>query len=72
MKYWTAVTQAYYDTSLPVLGAWIEIKTIKDINKEMNRRSLYWERGLKFLNVIRSPLMMLRRSLYWERGLKYR
>ena len=36
--------------SLPVLGAWIEILKRKNLPIKQVRRSLYWERGLKFRN----------------------
>ena len=34
--------------SLPVLGAWIEIGNVGVSNPYTGRRSLYWERGLKY------------------------
>ena len=57
--------------SLPLPGAWIEIETTQYAQLSTSRRSLYRERGLKFLRqrqVRRVPC----RSLYRERGLKYK
>ena len=34
--------------SLPSLGAWIEVRKRGQAEKEISRRSLRWERGLKF------------------------
>ena len=55
--------------SLPTLGAWIEIKYILGGDESKLRRSLHWERGLKFILCI-NYTMIVCRSLHWERGLK--
>ena len=47
--------------SLPTLGAWIEILPQLEIGNYILRRSLHWERGLKYLliNFIIIPTMSL-------------
>ena len=39
---------AYSHASLPLLGAWIEISRTKYTTARARRRSLCWERGLKY------------------------
>ena len=57
--------------SFPTLGTWIEINTCGAYVSIPFRRSLHWERGLKF-PVLHESRYTHRRSLHWERGLKYR
>ena len=56
-------------TSLPALGAWIEIITPRLVLQDQKSCSLHWERGLKFI-MQTSPVCTSGRSLHWERGLK--
>ncbi len=56
--------------SLPVRGAWIEIKQARKADGIRRRRSPYGERGLKFVGVLEVGRNQPGRSPYGERGLK--
>ena len=51
------------------MGTWIEICAGNQLPRFHTRRSLQWERGLKFFFLLFFD-DVLRRSLQWERGLK--
>ncbi len=55
--------------SLPVRGAWIEMKPAREWEPEAEGRSPYGERGLKF-KFRRINIRTESRSPYGERGLK--
>ena len=52
------------------MGTWIEILGVFQTRTYYIRRSLQWERGLKYL-LYESSRIRLGRSLQWERGLKF-
>ena len=53
------------------MGTWIEMYCPCQMNTPCFRRSLQWERGLKYLLEFNHSITILRRSLQWERGLKW-
>ena len=57
-------------SSFPAMGTWIEMSDIDKAIKDIDCRSLQWERGLKFFSYFHW-VPAFRRSLQWERGLKY-
>ena len=62
--------QSHQLLSLPSLGAWIEVCLSSEARLSNVRRSLHWERGLKYSKFF-YYCVLYRRSLHWERGLKY-
>ena len=67
----TVIKYQKSSTSLPVLGAWIEMTSNFKPAICSASRSLYWERGLKYWLKVSGVSPATRRSLYWERGLKW-
>ena len=53
------------------MGTWIEMSALILLFQASVRRSLQWERGLKFFKPLHNLRCLIGRSLQWERGLKF-